>query len=628
MNRVLLTFPTGCALALTLVAALAPAAQAGRPNVLVVVPDDLSYDDYSHYNQRPDAPRTPNVDQLVDQSVRLTDFHVATTCAPSRAQLMTGRHNNAAGVWHTVMGRYFLDADEVTMADVFKANGYRTGIFGKWHLGESYPFRAQDRGFEHVVIHQGGGIDQQPSFWGSRNDAPCRLLKNGRPVDLAQTDADFATDYFTAEAIGFMRGCHAAGEPFFAYVPYNVAHLPHDMPPGARPGADAPTATIENLDANVGRLMRFLDTDGLADDTLVVFILGDNGRANARFRGDKATEYEAGHRVPCLIRWPAGGYAGAPATARDVTPLVSAMDLLPTFMDVLSLHDVAGRSADVPLEGRSLKTLLDTDDTNNAPFFNDRVLVADNQRLDDLVKYKQACVMQDQTDAQGNIAHKWRLMRPAAGQPWELYDVQADPRQENDLLAEQNSGPAGAAAERLRAEYEEWWREASAHASEYGRPIAGSAAEPEVCLYSHDWHMSQGLPPWNQTMIAEGPNANGFNAVAFARGGDYAFDLRRWPREIADETTVSSALREPIRSARDNTLTRGKALPVRAARIRVWNGDKTYADERQEVAPDSDGALFTLPLPAGPAMVQTWFYDADGKELCGAYYDYVRLAKP
>jgi len=123
-------------------------------------------------------------------------------------------------------------------------------------------------------------------------------------------------------------------------------------------------------------------------------------------------------------------------------------------------------------------------------------------------------------------------------------------------------------------------------------------------------------------MIADGQTGNGFHAVTFERAGDYTFDLRRWPREIASETSVSSKLRTSIRSARDNQLIQGKPLPIRVARIRIWNGDQTLADERQPVNPKSDGPLFKLLLPAGPAMVQTWFYDADGRELCGAYYVY------
>ena len=593
-----------------------------RPNVILIMPDDLSFGDYSYYNRSADAPRTPHIDRLAESSVRLTDFHVAPTCSPSRAQLMTGRYNDACGVWHTVMGRYFLRTNEVTMADVFKANGYRTALFGKWHLGDAYPFRPKDRGFERVAMLMGGGIDQQHNPWGNRNTPPCILFNDDKPVALDGKNGPFATDYFTTEAIAYMKEQQAKQEPFFVYLPYNVAHDPQDMPPDARPGADARTATVENMDKNLGLLLGFLDESGLAENTLLVSILGDNGMANHLFRGDKATEYEAGHRVPCLIHWPARGYTNTATGAREVARLTSELDLLPTFMDLLGLRDVAHRAPDLAMDGRSLKTLLDGEAANDDPMFATRVVVVDNQRLDDLVKFKQACVMRDQLDGKGQILHKWRLMRPSASQPWELYDVQADSRQQTNLLHQAQDEPLKGVVQSLQTAYEEWWHKVSARAAEFGRPVLGSANEPVVCLYSHDWHMADGLPPWSQTMIAAGMAANGYHAVTLERAGDYTFDLRRWPREIAEETSIHSALREPIRSTKGNALTVGKALPIREARIRIWNGNETLAGERQELKADSDGASFTLRLPAGPAMLQSWFYDESGKELCGAYYVY------
>jgi len=129
------------------------------------------------------------VDALAKEGVRLTGFHVSPTCSPSRAAFMTGRCTGDTGAWHTVLGREFMWADEVTMAEVFKANGYGTTIFSKWHLGESYPFRPQDRGFEHTVIIRGGGIDQQPDHWGNRNTAPVTLYVNDQPVPLTEANA-------------------------------------------------------------------------------------------------------------------------------------------------------------------------------------------------------------------------------------------------------------------------------------------------------------------------------------------------------------------------------------------------------------------------------------------------------
>ncbi|MCD6051109.1 MAG: arylsulfatase, partial [Verrucomicrobia bacterium] len=141
------------------------AAQQRQPNVILVITDDQGYGDIGAHGNT--MIRTPNLDKLHGQSVRLTDFHVDPTCSPTRAALLTGRYSTRSGVWHTIMGRSLMYHDEVTLADVFKANKYRTGMFGKWHLGESYPMRPQDRGFEETLIHGGGGVGQTPDYWGN-----------------------------------------------------------------------------------------------------------------------------------------------------------------------------------------------------------------------------------------------------------------------------------------------------------------------------------------------------------------------------------------------------------------------------------------------------------------------------
>jgi arylsulfatase A-like enzyme len=614
----------GIMFAAAMVTAASAAGAAARPNVLIIMPDDISYDDFSRYN--PAGPRTPHLDALAAESVRLTDFHVSPTCSPTRAALMTGRYNDATGVWHTILGRYFLRPGEVTMADVFKANGYRTALFGKWHLGDNYPFRPQDRGFEHVAMIRGGGIDQQHNVWGNTNNPPSTLWVDNQPVPLAAEDdgmgGAFSTNFFTNRAIDYIKMRAERHEPFFAYLAYNVVHPPHDLPPGARAGLDAHDATMENLDRNISRLLRFLEVARLADDTMVVFLC-DNGMANHLLRGGKASQYEGGHRVPCFIRWKAGGLGGRGTAGRDMERLVGHIDLLPTLMDLLSLRDVAYRPTGVPLNGRSFKTLLDADPANDEPALARRVLTTDNQRMDALVKYKQASVMQDTVATNGRLEHKWRLIRESAAARWALYDITSDPKQQRDRSNE----PANAAVvTELAAAYEAWWRDISARADEYIRPPIGSPAQPTTCLYSHDWHV-EAIPPWNHGMVAAGLKSNGFHAVEFVRAGRYAFDLRRWPREIAGETTITSALAHAIPHGPRDQLTTGVALPVATARLRIWNGATVLADERQPVEPTSDGPVFTLPLPAGPAMIQTWFYDPAGHELAGAYYVYVDPAK-
>jgi hypothetical protein len=215
-------------------------------------------------------------------------------------------------------------------------------------------------------------------------------------------------------------------------------------------------------------------------------------------------------------------------------------------------------------------------------------------------------------------------MRESAKTPWELYDVLADPKQQINLVDQEGFRDRVAP---LKEAYEAWWERTHVPADDYARPILGSAAEPESLLWAHDWH-TEGRVPWNQDLVANAKGDNGFHEVEFARAGAYTFDLRRWPREIEDETTLTSALKTPIISAKGPELTSGIGLPIHSARFRIIADGKILVDDRQELNPDDDGAVFTIDsVPAGPVRIQSWFYDADGDELCGAFYTYVSPAE-
>ncbi|HRE80127.1 MAG TPA: sulfatase-like hydrolase/transferase, partial [Opitutaceae bacterium] len=293
--------------------------QSAPPNVVIIMPDDLSWNDFSYFN--PAGAQTPAIDALARTSVRLTDFHVSPTCSPTRASLLTGRYSNATGVWHTILGRYFLRTDEMTLADVLKPAGYRSAVFGKWHLGDSYPFRPRDRGFDHSIVFRGGGADQQHNLWGNRNLPPAVAFVDDLPRAIPEKSSagipTYATTYFTSQAIAFMEEQVALQQPFFAYLAYNVAHLPHDRPPASRPGISDQQAVVEHLDQQVGRVLAFLKSAAIEESTIVIF-LTDNGSASAHFRAGKASPFEGGHRVPCFIRWPAGGVGGSVSSAREM----------------------------------------------------------------------------------------------------------------------------------------------------------------------------------------------------------------------------------------------------------------------------------------------------------------------
>ncbi len=211
----ILTVLTACFWALVPVAAAR--AEIQRPNVVLVVTDDQGYGDIGAHGHP--VLKTPALDGLYGESLRLTRFHVDPTGAPTRAALMTGRYSSRTGVWHSMMGRSLLRADETTVADVFRAAGYRTGVFGKWHLGDNYPYRAMDRGFDESLVHGGGGIAHTPDYWGNTYFDPV-LCHNGT---WRKYRGD-CTDVFFGAAMRFIEADRQ--RPFFAYIPVNVPAAP------------------------------------------------------------------------------------------------------------------------------------------------------------------------------------------------------------------------------------------------------------------------------------------------------------------------------------------------------------------------------------------------------------------
>ncbi len=547
------------------------------PNVVLVITDDQGYGDLGCHGNP--LIRTPNLDALYRQSVRLTDFHVGPTCAPTRAALMTGRYCNRTGVWHTIMGRSLLRRDEVTMADVFAAGGYRTGIFGKWHLGDNFPFRPQERGFQEVLVHGGGGVGQTPDFWG--NDYfDDTYWHNG----TATRYTGYCTDVWFDGALRFIEADR--DRPFFVYLTTNAPHGPYRVPESYRElyaDQDVPNANfygmITNIDGNMGRLLDRLKTLGLDENTILIFMT-DNGTAaglqggrgfNAGMRGTKGSEYDGGHRVPCFVRWPAGGLGGG----RDVGRLTAHIDLLPTLIEMCGLSQPAG----VKFDGTSLLPLL-KDDGRNWP---DRLLVTDSQRIEHPEKWRKCAVMTD----------RWRLVNGK-----ELYDIHADPGQRNDIADKHPE-----AVRDLRRAYEQWWADVSQQFDEYCEIVLGSDKENPARLTCHDWHGGDS-PPWDQTHILRGMEANGFWAVEVARAGEYEFSLRRWPKEVD----------APINAA----IPGGRAIQASKARLIIAELDLV-----QPIGAEAREVTFRAQLQPGKTKLQTWLTADDGTSR-GVYFVYVR----
>jgi len=567
----------GAAAAMSALPVYAGASRGGRtrrkrPNVVLVMTDDQGYGDLACHGN--DVIVTPNLDELHAQSVRLTNFHVDPTCSPTRSALMTGHYSTRTGVWHTIMGRSMLGKHETTVADVFSSGGYKTAIFGKWHLGDNYPFRPQDRGFQEVLINGGGGVGQGPDYWG--NDYfDDTYFHNGKEEKFE----GYCTDVWFDGALRFIEA--NKNRPFFCYVPTNAPHGPYNVAdkyskPYRDKGVNSNQANfygmITNIDENMGRLVRRLKELDLEENTVLIFMTdnGTSGSYAGGMRGKKGSEYEGGHRVPFFIRWPAGGLD----KPGDVDRLSAHVDVLPTLIDLCGLKKPKG----LKFDGASLAKLF-KDRTAKWP---NRTLMVHSQRIEYPEKWRKSAVMTQQ----------WRLVNGK-----ELYDIQADPAQENDV-----AGANEKVVKKLRRSYEKLWADLSKGFDNYCEIIIGSDEQNPTRLMSHDWHSPQ--VPWNQGAIRSGMKANGFWAVEIDRDGTYEFALRRWPKEAE----------APINAAVDG----GKAIRVTGARIKIADMDQSKPVDKAAIE-----VTFRVNLKAGKTKLQTWFSD-DGDASRGAYYVYAK----
>jgi arylsulfatase A-like enzyme len=562
-----------------------------RPNVIIVLTDDQGYGDLGcHGNTKI---RTPNMDKLYSESLRLKDYHVGPTCAPTRSSLMTGRYCNSVGVWHTIAGRSILEEGFATLPQVLSENGYTTGIFGKWHLGDNYPSRPQDRGFDEVLCHGGGGVSQTPDHWANDyfNDT---YLHNGEPEKFE----GYCTEVWFDGAMDFIE--KNKDEPFFAYISTNAPHSPYHVDPRyAEPYKDDPDipnpefyGMITNVDENLGRLEKYLESSGLRDNTLLIFMT-DNGTAagylkgkgyNAGMRGRKGSVYDGGHRVPCFMRYPAENIGGG----IDFADITSHIDIMPTILDL------CGASFDVDgLDGTSLLPYI-----QSGKSMPQRVLVTDSQRIDMPEKWRTCATM----------TNRWRLINGE-----ELYDINADPRQMNDIAAENPD-----VVKWLRGEYEKWWEHVNGDFANYARIIIGSDAEPVTLLTCHDWHPEP--CPWNQRYIREVMEANGKWSVHFVSGGKYQFELRRWPREA--DTAINAAVEAGEVEPGVNPWPKARALDITDVKLAVGNKEITA-----KVAPGSKYVRFILEVPQGDNTVSTEFHSTVSGVSLGAYYVYITKAE-
>ncbi|MEZ5412927.1 MAG: arylsulfatase [Opitutaceae bacterium] len=459
-----------------------PLAPAALRRVLFVICDDLAWGDVSRHGNP--YVRTPQLDALAVAGASCTRHLSGPLCTPARAALMTGRHPYRTRAIDTYLGRSILDPDEPTLARLFADAGWRCGLFGKWHLGDTVPSRPHDLGFHETLYHTGGGL-RQPANRGNSSYFNATLQHNGTPVETT----GYCADVFTDAAIDFMR--RAADTPWFCYVAFNTPHTPLEIgdewvAPLRRDGLPETWAQlygmVANIDHNVGRLLATLDQLGLADDTLVVFT-SDHGpcpsanvegriRYNAGLRGHKGTMYEGGLRVPCFARWPRAISAGTMISA-PTNPI----DFLPTLAAAAGLTP----SIDRPPDGVNLLPAL----TQREPV-PARTLCLQWHRGNLPQRHRNATA----------VTPRWKWYQSAPDAPAELYHLENDPGETTDVADDYPD-----IVDELGDAYDAWFdavsRTHAASPAENFAPIripVGDPREPAPWLTRQDWRRPDDAP--------------------------------------------------------------------------------------------------------------------------------------
>ena len=573
----------------------AQACVARQPNVVLIITDDQGYGDLG-CNGHPWV-KTPHLDKLHAEAVALDDYHVAPTCSPTRCGLLTGHWTNRTGVWHTVNGRSMLRENEITLGQLLKDNGYHTGMFGKWHLGDNFPYRPEDRGFTEVYRHGGGGVGQTPDLW-NNNYFDGRYWHNGKIVSAK----GFCSDVFFDYGIQFIRDSVREEKPFFAYISTNAPHGPlhcpqkyMDLYPGRSKAEQAYYGMISNIDDNVGRTRRALEELKITNNTIFIFTT-DNGTTlgrnifNAGMKGAKGSEYDGGHRVPFLVHWPAGNLN----KKQSVNTLTSFVDIVPTLLDLCGASKIPPA---LKFDGISISKLLKKGDHKGWP---DRFLITDSQRVRDPIKWRKSSVMSEQ----------WRLVNGN-----ELYHIDNDPGQKKDLSADNPEQ-----VKKMRAFYNDWWAELEPTFSQTTEIYLGHQEHPRVSLTSHDWIQEQN-PPWNQGHIRRGSGARegkhrGHWAVKVLKTGKYSFEMRRWPAEanIPINAGVPALPNVPGSSKAFSTIP-GKSFDFEKVTLRIDGNDIASAP----VGDSESHVKLTATLTAGSHRLSPFFTASTGDQL-GAYY--------
>lgn len=581
-----------------------------RPNVILIMTDDQGYGELSCHGNP--VLKTPNLDKLASQSVRFGDFHVGPMCTPTRGQLMCGFDAARNGAVNVSSGRTLLRQELPTMANYFENNGYNTGLFGKWHLGDNYPYSPEFRGFKETLSFPSSHIGSAPDFWG--NDYfDDTYLHNGK----REKYTGYCTDVFFTKAMEWITECQKNKKPFFVYLPTNAPHYPHyapqddiqaiekDWAASSLAGKEIKTKTelikylamIRHIDTNIGVLRDFLKKAGLDKNTIIIF-LTDNGSTfansyyNAGMRGQKTDLWEGGHRVPLFIHHPNGGST----KPHDVNGLTTVQDILPTLIDICNLKTEKPLQFDGISLGPQIRNNLDAPD--------ERMLVINYSRFpsgfDYPSPYAPSIVRKEEAAV---LWKRWRLI-----ENMELYNLDEDPMQTMNVIEKHPD-----VAMKMMGYLDQWWSSVESKLKEVQRVVIGNEKENPALLTSCEWldvYVDQ------QEQVLNGIQKNGFWLLQVDQPGTYEFELRRWPRELDI----------PLSGSVDG----GKKMDITSARIYIDNNgsDKkifSHFDKVAEVSPEDKSVKFKAELGKGPITLHTWFRGDKGKvTYCGAYYVYVK----
>jgi arylsulfatase len=472
-----------------------------RPNVIVIITDDQGYGDLGTNGNH--HIKTPSIDKLASESIVFNNFYVTPVCATTRSGLMTGRYNLRTGIRDTYNGGAIMASSEVTIAEMLKEVNYTTGIFGKWHLGDNYPSRPMDQGFDESVIHLSGGMGQVGDvttyfqFDSSYFDPV--LWHNGNQQEYQ----GYCSDIFAQEAINFIERNRES--PFFCYLSFNAPHTPLQVPDeyyqkyedidptsGFNDGRPFPDMTekdkedarkvyamVENIDDNIGRLMKKLDDLGIAKNTIVIFMT-DNGPQQRRYvagmRGRKGSVYRGGVRVPFYMKYPGDG-----KPHRIIEPTVANIDVLPTIADICGARVPDDRIID----GKSLMPLIDGERVD----WSDRSLFFYWTR-----RYPE--IYTNMAIQRGNLKLVGNTNYDAPIENFELFNIQKDPYELNNIIKDNI-----ATALNLKEEMDHTYQELIKSENILYPPkiIIGAEEENPVILNRNDADGDRGI--WSQESV-------------------------------------------------------------------------------------------------------------------------------